>query len=120
MYRGTSLFALLGKFLHAMVEQEKSFEYNGWKGNGDSLASARFTWLTALWLSNDPFLDEQLHEIANLDMEAWEAGNTLRTWVEEVVVGELIDAPGMAADYVRSILHSEVNWTEIVESFRES
>lgn len=87
-------------------------DYNGWTNYE--------TWLVALWLDSEPWSNEYLRELANDDADApaWELGDTLKDWTNETF---LADAPsgGLAADLLKSAL-SEVNWSEIIESRKDS
>jgi hypothetical protein len=101
-----------------MVERGTSFEYEGWNGNGDSLASARFTYLVGVWLLNDEALYQQTQHIATSAVDVNEAGQALNTWVKDVVLSDLRNDTPLASELLASALNDEVNWHEIVEAFR--
>ena len=77
--------------------------YNGWTNYE--------TWLTHLWLTNDPGTDSAAREIAA------EGTDALQEWVTDWVT-ESIPASSLAADLIGAAL-CEVNWREIAESLLE-
>lgn len=106
-------------FQQASDEPKPIIEYNGWKGNGDSLASARFTWLTFSWLTNEQKTDAAAHEIVANREDGGEAVSALKEYVEKTIVGNHPNKSGLAHDLVQNIFQYEVNWSEIVKAFRD-
>ena len=102
-----------------MPEHDSTFDYNGWKGNGESRVSARLTWLVALWLSNEPFTDAEIHRIACEHPEDGKTGDALREFTEEFVIGAVLIQAGLATDILNAVLRDEVNWAEIAVSLRD-
>src|SRR5262245_26667175 len=101
------------------MSNQQAIEYNGWKGNGDSHASARLTWLTVLWLSADVNYEEHTRQIVSTYNDVEMAAAALQAWVTEVVLGTLIDRETLAGDILRSTVTHEVNWREIVLAVRD-
>ena len=74
------------------------------------------TWVTALWLDNEPDTNEMLYDMANkANASKWDLGDRLRAIVEEMM-------PDLGASLASDILHHafyRVNWPEIIETHRE-
>ncbi len=73
------------------------------------------TWLVALWIDNDQFTQEQLHEMAETipDRDAYDLSLQIEAWVTNDMIPDL--GATLAADLVSGAL-SEVNWREIAEN----
>ena len=73
------------------------------------------TWLVALWIDNDQFTQEQLHEMAETipDRDAYDLSLQIEAWVTDAMIPDL--GATLAADLVSGAL-SEVNWHEIAEN----
>jgi hypothetical protein len=106
-------------FQRASDEPKPIIEYNGWKGNSDSIASARFTWLTFSWLTNEQKTDTAAREIVATREDRAEAVSALKQYVEETIFGNNPNTSGLAHDLVQNTFQYEVNWSEIVNAFRD-
>lgn len=86
--------------------------YSGWTNYA--------TWCVALWLNNDPGLQEQAGEICRAEYEyRFQAADALKDFVEDLVLGEDgQQVVGMAADLLGWALEL-ANWGELVEAFAE-
>jgi hypothetical protein len=82
-------------------------EYNGYTNYE--------TWLTALWIDNDPGLMDTALEMATAMRSEYTLSNDLKDWISE-----MSPAPefGLFADFVNASL-SEVNWYELAEGYIE-
>ena len=101
-----------------MTKSETKFDYNGWKGNGDSQSSAHLTWMTALWLSNEPDSDQETQRLVCAHPEDEKAGDALREFTEAYVMSDLMVHTGLSTHLLSAVLQDEINWTEIAASFR--
>ena len=103
----------------ASDEPKPIIEYNGWNGNGDSITSARLTWLTFSWLTNEQKTDAAAYEIVNTHEARGEAALALKGYVEKTVFGNNPNEQTLANNLVRNIFQHEVNWSEIVMAYRD-
>lgn len=102
-----------------MTEKEPRYQYNGWEGKGDSLASARYTWLTALWLGNNDLMDRLTHHIVNTQATEDEKATWLLNLAEAWVNFEVGNQAGLGQNIAVNVLRNKVNWKEIITKFRE-
>ncbi|MCA0456121.1 MAG: hypothetical protein LCI00_19240 [Chloroflexi bacterium] len=92
-------------------------EYNGWNGNGDSVASARLTWLTFSWLTSDQPIDLAIEEIVNRHEDRGEAAIEVREFVQNKVLGNNPSDQSLMHTLIRNIFQHEINWSEIVKAY---
>ncbi len=83
--------------------------YEGWTN--------RETWYVSLWLNNEEPLYDAAREIAARGERSFDAAETLRQYVEELVLGD--EPPANLATDLLTYALARVNYREIVESFRE-
>ena len=92
-----------------MAENEKYNGYNNYE-----------TWLVALWIDNDQYYQEMVHEIAGEyqeDDDTNQCASALKSFVVEMPdVSKVIETGGMVADLVNSTL-SDVDWYELSEMY---
>ena len=84
--------------------------YNGWTNYE--------TWNVALWIDDEEGMYYEAREIVLDNWEderPWTAGETLKTWIEELMPDL---GASMWSDLLTAAL-SEVNWTEIAEHYYE-
>lgn len=80
--------------------------YNGWKN--------RETWLVNLWISNDPYLQEELVNITKLEDGIYVKVQWLRELVENIAFDHINESSGMGQDLIHTAL-SRANLAEIIE-----
>jgi len=85
-------------------------EYNGWTNYE--------TWVTALWINNEQGTQEYALELAREakteEEPRYVLSETLKDWVHDSMLPDL--GSTLAADLLGASA-SEINWTEIAESF---
>lgn len=84
------------------------------------------TWVTSLWLDNEPYTNEYLYKLANREpvheseiAELVDKADDLEGYVRDMLLGDSsTDLQGMGSDlYTHAI--SAINWREIVSSHKE-
>jgi len=85
-------------------------EYNGWTNYE--------TWLAALWIGNEPYLDETVKEICAREFEyGIDRDDAVKEFMSDLVY-EGVPEAGLASDFLGAAL-SEVDWREIVDHYVE-
>ena len=84
-------------------------EYNGWTNYE--------TWLTALWIGNEPYLDETVKEIvlSHADSHGFALDTAVKEFISELVNEDMPEA-GLATDLMGAALQ-EVDWQDITEHY---
>jgi len=89
------------------------------------------TWVTSLWMDNEPHTNEYLHELANRKpayrssaLELVDKAEDLEDYVRDILLGDsstdlkLEHRHGLGTDLLTHAV-GEVNWREIIESHME-
>ena len=84
-------------------------EYNGWTNYE--------TWLVALWVGNEPYLNEAIQELVlqHADDHGFALDTTVKDFISELV-NESVPEAGLASDLIGAAL-SEVDWQDITEHY---
>lgn len=85
-------------------------QYNGWANYE--------TWLMALWLGNDQWLDEEINRIVSdsQEEEAYYIGKYINEYVDEMEeVTATNERGGFVADLLGAAMQ-EIDWTEIAQA----
>lgn len=85
-------------------------QYNGWSNYP--------TWVTHLWLTNEPNLYEAARRVVANAKSRRDKEFNLENFVEEEVLGEHLSQAGLASDLLGWAIHI-VNWRELVEALEE-
>ena len=95
----------------------KKESYQGWANYE--------TWLVALWLDNDEYIQQEVqNEVNRYDHLSedkkftWETEKSFREFVEDVLISDSDSLNGFTQDLVNSAL-SEVNYSELILHFQD-
>lgn len=97
----------------------KTPDYNGWKGNGKSLASAQLTYLTFLWLNAKDSTDKEAYDIVNTSDDLSQAQTALRERFEQQLLRDKPVNPSITDSLLRNFCQHHVNWAEIVRAYHD-
>lgn len=89
-------------------QSDNNLGYNGW--------SNFETWATGLWLNNDQGTYEFVRALVGEYGTDYEAAQALKEHIEEM--NPLEDQASLYTDLLRAAI-GEINWTEVIEHFRE-
>jgi len=81
-------------------------EYNGWRN--------RETWLINLWINNDPYLQQELVYIIELEDGIYTKVQMLKELVENIAFDHLDEQSGMSSDLINTAI-ARADLREIVE-----
>jgi len=81
-------------------------EYNGWRN--------RETWLINLWINNDPYLQQELVYITELEDGIYLKVQMLKELVENIAFDHLDEQSGMSSDLINTAI-ARADLREIVE-----
>ena len=87
----------------------KDNTYNGWTN--------RETWLVNLWLTNEPYTEKTLTEIAESNSELYEKSDRLKAFVYTLCMGENSEINGTASSLVCDLVVNSldsVDYREII------